>query len=262
MALSAEQLKARENKLTASMVKVLMTGTAEELISLWKQILGMEEGPDLSGIWPVRLGEATEALNLAWYERKHGKLKRVGEVVIGDPNWMAATLDGWDNYRKCPIECKHVGGREPLETIIARYMPQCHWQMMVTGAKECALSVIMGANEPIVEYIPYNPEYAKELMTRATAFMLCVETLNPPAALPAVEPPPLPIKEYDMTGNDTWRGLADRWIQSYGAAALAESAAKAIKTLTPADAQKAFGHGICVVRNRAGALRLTEMKDA
>lgn len=259
--LTQAQLKARDGKLTASRVGVLMSGDEAKVLSLWKEMLGLEEPADLSDVWPVRLGETTEKLNLAWYAHKQStSISREEQVVIGKPDWMACTLDGWDVHRGCPIECKHVGGRESLETIIARYMPQVTWQMLVTETKECALSVIMGANEPIVEMIPLNDEYAKELMTRAQSFMLAVQTLTPPVILAPVEPPVIPVKEYDFNGDPDWQLLALRWTQSYGAAQIAKECEKAIKDLVPQDAKKAFGAGIVVTRNRAGAMALREMK--
>lgn len=261
--LTATQLKQRDGKLTASRVGVLMSGDEAKILKLWQEMLGLESAEDLSGVWPVRLGEATEDLQLQWYEHKAGGPVAAlrGKVEVHPTvSWAACTLDGFDVQRKCPIECKHCGGREPLETIIARYMPQMHWQMLCTDTKECALSVIMGANEPIVEYIPFDGEYAKELMARAEAFMLCVQTLTPPVALPAVVPPVVPAKEYDFSGNPDWQLLAGRWVQSYGAAQTAKEAEKQIKGLVPEDAKKAFGAGIVVTRNRAGAMSLREMK--
>lgn len=262
MVLTPEQQKLRAHRLTGSVVKILMTGTAIEVVALWKQMLGMEEPPDLSGVWPVRLGETSEQLQLDWYGEKRGiEVTRRGEVVIGKPDWMAATLDGWDTQRDCPVECKHCGGRESLETIIVRYTPQCTWQMLVTGAKECALSVIMGANEPIVEYLAFDSAYARTLFNRAKAFMACVESLTPPAELPKIEAPPPPTKEYDMTPLDHWRIQAERWKQSYGAVEMAKESEKLLKQMVPPDAKEAKGHGVIITRNRAGAMSLREIKS-
>jgi hypothetical protein len=260
--LTAEQHRLREGKLTASQVAALMSGDADKILNLWKLHIGDPSyvDPDLSEVWPVRLGETTETLNLEWYARKHGAISRVGEVVTGNPDWMACTLDAWDTKRGCPVECKHVGGREPLETIIARYAPQTTWQMMVTKAEECALSVIMGANEPIVEYLPLDSAYAAELMKRSEQFMACVESLTPPVFLPAVTAPVVAAKIYPMDGNAEWKALAERWVQSYGAAQIAKEVETKLKALVPADAAKATGCGITITRNRAGSLALREDK--
>ena len=70
MSLTAEQLRAREGKLTASRVKVLMDGDDQALYDLWRELMSdpSYEQPDLSGVWAVQLGSLTEELNLNWYE--------------------------------------------------------------------------------------------------------------------------------------------------------------------------------------------------
>ena len=99
MSLSAAQIEARKGKLTASRIACLMTGDAPAIMRLYREMIGEELPEDLSHIWPVRLGEATEQLNLDWYEEGGGSpVTRRGEVV-GHPKhlWAAATLDGWDS---------------------------------------------------------------------------------------------------------------------------------------------------------------------
>lgn len=181
----------------------------------------------------------------------------MGEVVTRDP-WLAATLDAFDERLPGPVEAKCVGGREPMDTIIARYQPQLHWQMMVTETDKCALSVIMGATEPVVEFLTLDTDYAAELMRRAEQFMACVETLTPPVVLPAPPPPVVATRIYPMDNNAEWRTQAARWVQAYGAAQIAKDAEKQLKALVPADAIKAVGHGIIITRNRAGSLTLKE----
>src|SRR4030095_15434829 len=126
MALSFAQIAARTGKLTASRIACLMTGEAEKIDRLYREMIGEEVEEDLSQVWAVRLGGATEALNLEWFERKRGTpLSRVGEV-IQHPwlPWAACTIDAWSDELQCPVECKHVGGREPLGGGIGRYTTQ------------------------------------------------------------------------------------------------------------------------------------------
>src|SRR5580765_3433729 len=155
MALNAAQIARRMGKLTASRIGCLMTGDREKIDRLWREMIGDELPEDISHLWAVRLGEITEALQLDWYEeRQHEEVNRRGEVVIHPIiDWAACTLDGWLTVMNCPIEAKHVGGREPLEIVIDRYQPQLQWQMMVTESRESALSLIIGASAPIVEII-------------------------------------------------------------------------------------------------------------
>lgn len=259
--LSPAQITAREGRLTASRVGVLMNGDEEKLLNLWRELVGDPafEPEDFSDYWPVQLGVATEALNLEWFSRKHGPVTRRGEVVLhGD--WAACTLDGWSEKYACPVEAKHVGGREPLETIVDRYFPQLIWQMMVTGANQCALSVIFGANAPVVELIKHNGDYARELSARAAAFMLCVRTLTPPVALPAVASPAIPKVEYDYTGRNEWASAAASWLENRIAAKKCVVAERTLKSLVPDDATRVVGHGVVITRNRASHLSLRECK--
>lgn len=258
--LTEQQRKNRDGKLTASRVACIMKGDAAEILNLWKELIGdpSYEPADLSTIWAVRLGETTEPLNLEWFVRKHGPISRVGEVVTHSCGWAAATLDAWSDERQCIIECKHCGGRESMETIIERYQPQVHWQMLVTGTHKAALSVIQAANEPVIEFITRDESYAQELWRRAERFMRCVETLTPPVPLPSVSPPVRPTKTYQMQTSNIWCSHAGVWLANKEAAVLAKDAEKELKALVPSDAAKAIGGGVVINRDRAGRLSLRE----
>lgn len=262
--LSPDQVRQRDGKLTASRVACLMTGDAEKIINLWRELVGDPAfvPEDLSSIWAVQLGSWTEPLNLDWYEKRTGKpLSRRGEFVVHPEfTWAAATLDGWDNDLKAPVECKHVGGFEPTTKVLERYAPQVHWQMLVTGATQCVFSIIEGAREPVIEIVDLDNEYATELMLRASAFMHCVETMTPPIALTPIAAPVKAEKTYDMTGNNEWASNAVQWISTRQARKDNEAADKAIKALVAADAIKCLGHGITVSRSKAGSLTIREEK--
>lgn len=260
--LSPAQIEARENKLTASRVACLMTGDEAAMMNLWREMVGEPfETEDLSGVWPVQLGSHTESLNLDWFERKHGEVTRRGEVVTHNIGWAACTLDGWSVQHDCPIECKHVGGREPIETVLARYQPQFHWQMIVTDRKRVAASIIMGANEPAVDLIDIDDTYAAELWERAKGFMRCVHELRPPFATAAVAAPVRAEKTYDMTGNNAWGANAATFITTRQARKDNEAAEKELKGMVPADAARCHGHSIEAKRDKAGRLSLKEIKQ-
>lgn len=260
--LTPEQIKAREGKLTASRIGVLMNGSDAEVYDLWREVIGDPEysAPDLSRVWPVALGSHTESLNLDWYERKRQReVTRRGEVVVHpEYEWAAVTLDGWDSSDGVPIECKHVGGRETLETVLARYAAQFHWQMYVTGTTHLYASVIEGANEPLVERITYNHGYGEELVRRAQGFMDHVSTMTPPVRLPHLSAPVAAVVVYDMTGNNEFAYSAATWKETREPAKAAKVAEAHLKALVPADAIRVHGYGIEIKRDRAGRLSLRE----
>lgn len=263
--LTPTQMQQRDGKLTASAVACLMTGDAEKILNLWRELTGDPTyvREDLSDIWAVQLGSHTEPLNLDWYEKRTGRpLSRRGDVVVHPTtDWAACTLDAWDDDLSAPVECKHVGGFEKTAAIIERYMPQAHWQMIVTGAKQCVFSIIEGAREPIIEVVSKDDDYARELMARAEQFMQCVMDLRPPVALAPVAAPVKAEKVYDMTGNNTWASEAVTWITTRQAYKDNAAADKALKALVPADAVKCVGHGITVSRSKAGSLSIRELKE-
>jgi predicted phage-related endonuclease len=260
--LSPHQITARDGKLTASRVACLMTGDEKKITNLWRELVGDPEfePDDLSNIWPVRLGEITETINLDWYELKTGRaVSRRGEVVIHPvADWAAATLDGFDKELPGPIECKHVSGREPLSKIIDRYQPQLQWQMMVTHTQQAILSIIEGCNEPLRETIPFDQVYSAELWRRAEAFMQCVWALTPPIPLAPASAPVVPTKAYDFTGRNEWAANAVAWIENIGAKKAVDKAEKELKAMVPGDAMHCSGHGIDIRRDRAGRLSIRE----
>lgn len=263
MSLSPQQLKAREGKLTASRVGCLMQGDRDAILRLYREMIGEEVPADLSQVWPVRLGEVTEKLQLDWYEEQSGTpVSRRGEVVVHPHHpWAAATLDGWDDTLHCPLECKHVGGREPLEVVIDRYQPQLQWQMEVTEAAQVGLSVIMGANAPVVEYIERAPHYAAEMVRRGELFMACVAARRSPVALEAVAAPAPGGKIIDMSDSNSWAHEAANWIATKPFADRCREAEKILKSMVPDDARKCHGHGIYIVRDRASRLSLREERS-
>ena len=161
----------------------------------------------------------------------------------------------------CPIEVKHVGGREPMEVLVERYSPQMQWQMRVTGAEQCAFSVIFGAAEPVVDFIERDSDYVAEMIKRGRQFMEFVARREPPVVLPPVPAPIIADKSYDMTNRNEWASFAVQWLETRDAARDHEDSGKILKSLVPDDAKKAFGAGVQITRNRVGNLSLREMKE-
>jgi putative phage-type endonuclease len=255
-------MEARAGKLTASRVACLMEGNAEAILRLYQEMIGEEQPENLDDVWPVQLGNATEQLQLDWFERKQRQIvSRRGEVVI-HPSlpWAAATIDGWVDELRCPIEVKHTSGREPAEVLVARYSPQVQWQMEVCGADQCAFSIIFGAAEPVVDFLERDDGYIREMIERGRQFMSFVERRVPPVVLPPVPAPIIADKSYDMTASNEWCSYAIEWLTTRDAAGINEDSSKLLKSLVPADAKKAHGAGVSITRNRAGHLSLREEK--
>ena len=267
MALTDGQKLAREGKLTASRVAPLMTGDKAKIMAVWRELCGdpSYEEENLDDVWAVQLGSCTESLNLDWYTRKTGHvLSRIGEVVL-HPNydWAAATLDGFDAAIPGPVECKHVGGFEKFDAVLQRYQPQLHWQMEVTGTKQCAFSVIEGARQPRIEIVDYNKDYADELMARALRLMEHVWNMTPPVELEAIELKSVSrLIDYNMTGNNAWASAAADFLKHQIAAKSYDTAVSTIKGLIPNDAASATGYGIVAKRDKANRISIRDVAAA
>lgn len=262
--LTAEQLKARAGKLTASRAAILMTGEPADIYALWQEMLGGGSSDDnLANHWGARLGSISEPLNLDWFELKTGRrATRRGEVVCHPLNpWAACTLDGWDAELPGPIECKHWNQFNKFEEVVSAIMPQLHWQMLVTDSTQCIASVILGASEPKVKTVDIDRAYADELWSRALMFWRCVETLTPPVELAPVLPPVLPdeMVEKDMSGSNSFAMFAGEWLTCRDAAKRHEAATKSLKQMMERNYRRAYGHGIEIKRSVDNKLSVKEL---
>jgi len=265
MALSERQQKAREGKMTGSRIATLSTGSPEDVYNLWLELTGDPtwKAPDYSKVWAVQLGNATEQFHLDWIQQTTGDITRRGESLQhSSVDWAAVTLDGWAADHKLAVEAKHVGGLEPANTIIDRYMPQMQWTMFCTKTPEIIFSAIAGAKEPRPVLIARDETYLEELVLRAGDFMECVRTMREPIANPFIKPP-LPVfsRMVDMSKSNTWAAAAQDWLTNKPARDLFEVAAKGVKSLVPADAKECYGAGIRVKRSKNGALTIKPEAD-
>lgn len=165
------------------------------------------------------------------------------------------------------LEAKHTGGREPLEVVVERYQPQLQWIMFVTNTAEIALSVIMGADAPILEYVERDDEYIAEMVKRGKQFMHHVRTRTPPVALAAVPPPAKANKTIDMMQTpqaNQWGSLAFTWLETRADHERCIAAEKELKAMVPLDCKKAYGAGIQITAARGEKRRLSlrEQTDA
>lgn len=254
----------RKGRLTGSRIGTLMNGTAAEVLQLYLIVRGEAPEDDLSREWAVQLGNVTQELNLDWYTLVTGNPVINRDLFVPHPflDWAGVTLDGEDEPMRCPVEAKHVGGHESLETVISRYQPQCQWQIECTGSAQCALSVIQGASPPVIEYLPREDGYIAEMIKRGAQFMSFVERGEPPVDLPEPPPPPpTPWKSLDMTGNNQWADFAASWLSTRDAANVFKEASDGLKEMVTPDVRQARGHGVIVKVNRAGSKSVRSMSN-
>lgn len=262
MSLTVEQKKLRQGKLTASSIGKLIRGDEKEIYDLWRMVSGdpSYEEPDFSDNWPVQLGTISEELNLKWFAKKFGGVSRQGEVIAHENGWAACTLDGWSVENDIPIQCKHVIQYKDIDDVIDWYSPQHHWEMFVTGRKRIASSVIIGALEPVVNFIACDESYLAAILKRAEQFMACVNNMTPPVEFGHIADPVRPedFKTVSMIGNNSWASLASDWLLNKDGAKKFEEAKEGIKKMLAPDTGTAWGYGIKAKRAKDNSVRITE----
>ena len=308
MALTQAQKDLRKGKITGSAIGTLMEGDEAEILNLYYEIT---EDPryvpkKLDDVWPVQLGSHTEIFSLHWYARtmgygplvkkatvttdeggnlvisdielyKDNPVKKLGDMVTHPKYpWAAATLDGFDTAvgSGIVIECKHCGAYRKMPDILAKYAPQLHWQMFVTGTKRITLRVILGANEPTNIFIEFDEFYWSTLWSRALTFMERVHNKKPPSdnavAAPVAQAMVEKVmrtfnfKQMESEGEvlPNWgpdiisHSLV--WLDSVDAMKAGATAADKIKELLPSDVGHLIMEGVVIKRNKAGAVSINK----
>lgn len=308
MALTQAQREARKGKLTASAVGLLMDGGDREVLNLYYEITEDEryEPSDLDDVWPVQLGSNTELFVLHWYARSKGygplikrattetdergnlmvtsvelypdnPVNKMGELICHPVHtWAAATLDAWDSVLGMAVECKHCGNYRKLPDILAKYAPQLHWQMFVTGTKKITLRITIGANEPVNHIVEWDDFYWSTLWDRAQKFWHHVINKNPPPRANSSAPPAMAmtpvvyrtvdLKQLALDGEmlPNWApeimGHLDLWLETVDAMKTNATAIDKIKELLPSDVGSLIHDGVKITRNKAGAVTIAKEK--
>jgi len=260
MALTTEQLRLRDGKITASFAPSLMAGDESKIMREWKRLIGAEDyqEEDLSDSWPVQFGTWVEPFALDWHERKTGiVLSRRGEVVT-HPSMphICCTLDAFRADDRTVIDCKAPGMWRKIDDVRSQYVPQMVVQRACVGADAAALLIVHGGSEPAEYPITWDTEYEAAVWERIAWFWDCVTSLSAPFVVAPVLAPTPAVKTYDMKESNAWADKAAVWIANQAAAKAFESAAKDIKALVPADAQRAHGCGLNVTRAKNNALTI------
>jgi len=257
------ELERRRSSVGASDATIIMTGTPEDVYTLWEVKTGRKPYSDLSDVLPVQIGIATEATNLDFAARKLGKIitRSISSAAHPDHSWLTATLDGWLVDERCPVEAKHVNQFSKIDDVVAKYAAQVHMQMMVTEADHAYLSVIIGTMTHEIRRIDFDWVYAAEVFERCSAFWRCVQSDTPPPGWAPAGPPVehSTMRTVSMQGHNEWAVAADDWLGTRLSVALHDAAKATIKGLVEADVRKAEGHGIVVTRAKNNAITIKEI---
>jgi len=249
----------RRSFIGGSDARIIMGDKEDALLRLWREKRGEAEPEDLSADLIVQLGVVTEQLNRHWYERNTGHaLKDIQRRVVHPAiRWMAATLDGVVEPGGAVFEAKFMLPWSFSEEGAAeKYMAQLQHNMWVTNATTAVLSIITGGGKWVEITIAADSLYQHLLLTAEKKFWRCVESGERPRLFFAEPPRPRieAIRLVDMSSSNAWAQFAAVFRQTRTAFLQHENAKVELKSLMPADAREAVGHGVCAKRSKSGAI--------
>lgn len=266
--LTPEQQAKRADKIGASFIPALMAGDEKKIAREWMRLVGHEayQPEDLSDQWGPSFGSYIEPFVLDWHEKKTGHpiTDRGQWVNYPGPEYpyVGCTLDGYRCHDNTCIDAKQWSRWSKIEECLETYPGQMVVQRACTRAERAALLVCHGGEEPSEHELRWPEEYEAEVWHRIEWFWNLVETLQQPtASLPGVKAPLVnAVRVIDYTGNNAWADFAHVWLENQAAAKAFNTAAKDLKLMLEPDVAKAFGHGICASRSKAGSITIKEQR--
>jgi predicted phage-related endonuclease len=247
---------------------------AGEWRDLWLEKRGGKP-VDLSHVFKVQLGLATEPLHAEWFIRQTGKpLKDLGDFPMTSDQapepFMFATLDRWIVPDEMPLELKHTNEFATLESSAAYYMAQLQHQLMVTNCSLLYFSIIRGNNEPVHGTVQRDDAYCAKLLAQEQEFWRMLQAGEEPPVMGNEDPdmtamvPEIPIngrREYDLGKNNEFVSVAADYRRLKPQADEFKVVDKQLRTLIPADASVVRGGGLTLKRDARGAFRCTIEED-
>lgn len=260
--MTPQELKRRLDYVGGSDANIIASGDAEKIHKLWLVKTRQDEGENLDDVLAVQVGVWTEEFNARWYTKQTGDaVTSRGQWLTHENGWQSCTLDGLCQGGSAVWEAKHVGGFEPVDTVLARYMPQLQHNMFIADKRTAVLSLFIGSGKWEAREVARDDFYIADLMDKERQFWKHVKDKTPPNDFGALES--IQVSEFrtvDMTGNNAWAGSAAEFLENVDAAKRLGKAKKEIKDLLERDVGEAFGHGIVAKRAKNGAVTITKEK--
>ena len=148
------------------------------------------------------------------------------------------------------------------EGAVEKYAPQLQHNMWVIAAREAVLSIITGGGKWVEIKTHADPLYQHLIVTAERKFWRCVESGEPPVLFGVDPPKPRveAVRIVDMNSSNAWADFAGASRRTRSAHLEHEAAKAELRTLVPADAQQAMGHGIRAKRSKSGAISFDILK--
>ena len=252
---------------------------------LWQIKTGRLQPDDLSDVFPVQLGIATEEFNVSLVEKHTGiKLQRQFQTQkVWDGIPLRAVLDGFgfgDFMRpvndgaitkveslRIGAECKHTYERNTLDAQLQRYMPQIQFYMWVAELDVMQFACIFGNRDWKMCRVSRDSDYIQSLKGPLRNFWeFVLEDRQPqlphyPVTQPKIDH--IPIDDMitrNVAGDNEFHDRAMTFIETKDSHALHESAKKDLKQMIGHDEREIYSDILAVRRTKAG-IRIVQKKE-
>lgn len=179
-----------QDKISSSDARAIASGDYYDLEKLWEQKIDHLKD-DLSNVFPVQLGLATEKFHTSWlnkqltrnnvvgYGHEHNLMYEQAHCVVesdspAHPFILASTIDiayaekEWQELNGVTlVELKHTGEYSNLDKVIENYYAQLQHHMYVWGRDEIMISAIFGNKRQQHDIVKRDNTFLAEYMERA-----------------------------------------------------------------------------------------------
>ena len=181
-----------QDKISSSDARAIASGDYYDLEKLWEQKIHYVKD-DLSNVFPVQLGLATEKFHTSWlnkqltrnnvigYGHEHKLMYEQAHCVVesdstSHPFILASTIDiayseehlvQDTNKGISLVELKHTGEYSNLDKVIENYYPQLQHHMYVWGTHEIMISAIFGNKRQQHDIVKRDDNFLADYMERA-----------------------------------------------------------------------------------------------
>ena len=242
-----------------------------EWYELWLEKTGRALPDDLSDIFAVRLGTATEEFHIQEIERDSGL--NIGSITrqyqherTVDHVPCRATLDGVQGA--VGYEVKHTHERNTMRTQLDRYMPQLQFYMQVTGIKRMYFSCIFGNRKREQVMVEHLPWYCNELFDQIIAFWDHVKSDTQPEQgfidTPRISIDNVPVDSMiavDMSSSNEFANYAQDYVQHAAASKSFETAKKTLKGMMPTNCRELYNDTLALRRSANGSVRFVVKQE-
>ncbi len=243
---------------------------------LWLVKTGRKEPDDLSNVFRVNLGVATEDFHIDWFSRHGGyplveKQKQYQQNIDGVPykGQVDALMQTDDSYVPNTIlECKHTSSNRTIKDMLENYMPQLHLYMRLSNTHECFLSVIFG-NEWGWCRVNFDNDYWSKVHNAVVDFWEMVETqIEPPVngiSVDKIDWSNIAIDGLvarDASQDNYFVDLAHNYVNTIDAAKDHEAVKKQLRSLINDNEREVYCDFLSIKRDKRGACRIAIKKEA